>query len=70
MAEEISREEILYDNQYKQGIQKEMKFFPTTEKLHFIQFSILNRKFHVIISANASSVCYTFRLQLCVPDSR
>ena len=28
-----------------------------------------HQKFHIIIAANAASVCYAFRLNLCVPDS-
>ena len=37
---------------------------------HLLSGPDLNQKMRVIIAANASSVCYTFRLNLCVSDSR
>ena len=37
--------------------------------LYLFSGTYLNQKFHVIIAANASSVCYTSRLKLCVPGS-
>ena len=39
-------------------------------RLHLPSGPEFNQKFHTIITANASSVCYTFRRRLCVPDSR
>ena len=37
---------------------------------HLLSGPHLGQKFDVIIAANASSVCYTSRLKLCVPDIR
>lgn len=38
--------------------------------LHLIPGPDLNQKFHAIIAADASHVCYTFILKLCVLDRR